>query len=84
MGIRVYPNWKMNFNSKDGTNRCFSYETKSSIHLSEWAEWICGAQSLKEWILLCESMFILIEGQTLILRKVERKAVHVKLKHQYL
>ena len=31
MRIRIYPNWKMNFNSKNGTNRSFSYETQASI-----------------------------------------------------
>ena len=33
MWIDVYPNWKMNINSKIGNKRCFSYETKSSISL---------------------------------------------------
>ena len=31
--IHVYPNWKMNFNSKNGNKRSFSYETKASILL---------------------------------------------------
>ena len=31
MWIHVYPNWKMNFNSKKGSKRSFSYETKASI-----------------------------------------------------
>ena len=31
MWIYVYPNWKMNFNSKNGNKRSFSYETKASI-----------------------------------------------------
>ena len=42
------------------------------------------AQSLKEWILLCESMLIPIERQTLILKKVERKAFLMKLKQQHI
>ena len=33
MWIHVYPNWKMNFNSKNGNKRSFSYETKASISL---------------------------------------------------
>ena len=33
MWIEVYPNWNMNFNSKIGNKRSFSYETKSSISL---------------------------------------------------
>ena len=48
MGIRVYHNWKMNFNSKNGRKRSFSYETKASVHLSQWVEWIWSAQSLKK------------------------------------
>ena len=31
MRIHVYPNWMMYFNSKNGNNRSFSYETKASI-----------------------------------------------------
>ena len=31
MWIDVYPNWKMNFKSKNGNKRSFSYETKASI-----------------------------------------------------
>ena len=33
MWIDVYPNWNMNFNSKIGNKRSFSYETKASISL---------------------------------------------------
>ena len=31
MWIHVYPNWKMNFNTKNGYKRSFSYESKASI-----------------------------------------------------
>ena len=31
MWMHVYPNWKMNFNSKNGNKRSFSYQTKASI-----------------------------------------------------
>ena len=65
MWIHVYPSWKTIINSKS-RKRSFCYETKSSIHLSQWGEWICGAQSLKEKRLLCESVFIPIERWTLI------------------
>ena len=30
MWIHVYPNWRMNFDSKNGSKRSFSYETKAS------------------------------------------------------
>ena len=71
--IRVYPNWKTNFKSKTGRKRSFSYETKATIHLSQWVEWIYGAQSLKEGGLLCEFVFIPIERRALILKRVERE-----------
>ena len=32
MWTHFYPNWKMNFNSKNGNNRSFSYETKDQYH----------------------------------------------------
>ena len=33
MWIHIYPNWNMNFNSKKGNKRSFSYDTKASISL---------------------------------------------------
>ena len=33
MWINVYPNWEMNFNSKNGSKGSFSYESKASISL---------------------------------------------------
>ena len=68
---------------KNGGKKSFSYETKASIHLSQWGEWICGAQSLKERRLLCESVFIPIEKWTLILKMVEREVFLMKPRHQY-
>ena len=83
MWIRVYPSWKTNFKSKNGTNKV-SYVTKASIQLSQWVESICVAQSLKERILLCESMFIPIEKWALVLRKAQREVFPVKPKHQFI
>ena len=68
----------MNFKSTNGTNRSFSYETKVSIQLSQRVEKICAAQSLKERRVLCESVFIPIDKQTIILKMVEKKAFIVK------
>ena len=62
---------------------CFSYETKASIHLSYWGEWICGAQSLKEERLLWESVFVQTDEWTLIPTMVEREVFLMKRKHQY-
>ena len=42
-----------------------------------------GAQSLKEWRLLCESVFIPIEKWTLILKMVEREVFLMNPRHQY-
>ena len=48
--------------------KSFSYETKASIHLSQQVECIYGTQSWKEKKLLYESMFVLIDRQSLILK----------------
>ena len=72
MWIHFYPNWKMIINSKNGRKSSFSRETKALIHLSQWEDWIFGAQSLKERRLLCESVLIPIERWTLTL-KIGRK-----------
>ena len=74
----------MNFKSKIGTKKSFSYETKASIHLSQWVEWICGAQWLKEGGLLCEFMIIPIEKRTLILKMAQREIFLMKPKHQFI
>ena len=71
MWIRVYPNWKTNFKSKNGTNRSFTYEARASIQLLQWVEWICGAQSLKERRLLWEFIFIPVEKWSLILKMAQ-------------
>ena len=62
----------MNFNSKNGRKKSFSYEIKASISLSQWGECVYGAHSWKEKRLLCESMFVQIDRWTLILKMVER------------
>ena len=61
----------------------FFYETKASIHLSQWGEWICDGQSLKERRLLCKSTFIPTEKQTLVLKMVEKDVFPLKPKLQY-
>ena len=63
--------WEVNF---------FSYETKAFIHLSEWVEWIYGAQSLKKRRLLYESLFTPIQRWNLILKFIEREVVLMKPK----
>ena len=82
MWILVYPNWKMNFISKNGRKTSFSYESKHRNHLSQWGEYVYGAQSWKERRLLCESMFIPIERRTSILKMVEREVFPLNPKQQ--
>ena len=84
MWIRVYPNWKMNFNSKNGTKISFCYETKASIHLSQSVEWIYCAQSSIERKLLYEFMFIPIEKRASILKIAQREASLMKPTHQFI
>ena len=43
----------------------FPMKPKHQYHLSQSGECVYGAQLWKEWI-LCESMFVLIDKQTLI------------------
>ena len=83
MWIYVCPNLQMNINSRNGRKRNFSSETKASIHLSQRGEWSCGAQSIKESRLLCESMFIQIDRQIVILKMVEKEAFLMKPRHQH-
>ena len=83
MWIQVYANWKTNFNSKNANKRSFSYETDDQYHLSQWEECVYDDQSWKERRLLCESMFIPIEGRTSILKLVISEVFLMKPKYQY-
>ena len=68
---------------ENGGKWSVSYETKASTHLSQKGEWNYGAQSLKEWRLLCKSMFILVERWMLIQKLVGIEVFLTKPKHQY-
>ena len=72
----------MNFDSKNGGKWSFSHETKASIPLSQWGEWIFGAQPFKVR-LLCESVFVQIDDWKLILKIVEREVFLMKPNLQY-
>ena len=61
MQIRVYLNWKTNFNSKNSRKRGFSYEAKASISFITVRGIVYGAQSWKEGRFIYESVFVLIE-----------------------
>ena len=82
MWIRVYPNWKMNFNSKNGRKRSFSYETKAWISvipmrrtnlfcpIIERQEIITWIQDYPNW------------KMNLVLKMVEREVFVTKPKYQ--
>ena len=53
----------------------FPLKPKHQCHLSQWVEWAYGAQSWNEMRLLCESMFVSIDGQTLILKNSWKKSL---------
>ena len=79
--IDVYPNWKTNLNSKNGRKTSFFMKSMHQNHLSQRGEYEYGAQTWKEWRLLCESMFIPIERRTWILKTVEKQVFLMKSKH---
>ena len=83
MWIHVYPYWNMNFNSKIGNKRSFSYETKASISLIPKRRMCLWCPITKKRWLLCEPMFIPIEIRTSILKLVIREAFLMKPNHQY-
>ena len=71
-----------NFESKNGRERSFSFETMHQKRLLQQGECVYSAQSSKERILLRESMFILIGRRTSILKMVEKQVFLLQPKHQ--
>ena len=49
-------------------SKTFFMKLKHQCHLSEWVERAYGAQTWKKRQLLCESVFVLIDTQTLFLK----------------
>ena len=61
----------------------FLMKPNHQCHLSQRVKWVYGAQSWKETRLLYESMFVLIDMWSLILKNgKKKKAFLMKLKHQ--
>ena len=82
MWINVYPNWKTNFDSKNGRKWCFSIETKASkSFISTSRMWLwCPIMKKKEII-----MWINVYPNwktNLILKMVENYVFLLKPKHQ--
>ena len=61
----------------------FLMNPKHQYHFFQWGECVYDAQSGKERRLLCESKFIPIESQTLILQMAIRDVFVMKPKNQY-
>ena len=61
----------------------FLMKPKQQYHLSQWEEYIYGAESWKERRFLYESMFIPFERWTSILKVIIRDVFLRKPKHQY-
>ena len=59
----------------------FLINPRHQCHLSQWGEWVHGAQSRKERRLLCEFVFIPIHKRALILKNVRKRCVFIKPKH---
>ena len=58
----------------------FLMKPKHQYHLSQWRDYVYGAQSWKERRLLCESMVVQIKRRTSILKMVERDAFSYETK----
>ena len=62
----------------------FLTKPRHQYHLSQWGECVYGAQSWNERRLLCESVFIPIEKQALILKMAEGEVFLMKPTHQFI
>ena len=63
--------------------KAFLLKPKHQCHLSQRAEWVYRAQSWKEKRLLCESVFVPIDKQTLTIKNDGKERFLMKAKHQY-
>ena len=61
----------------------FFMKPKHQCLVSQLGEYVYGSSSCKEMRLLCESVFVQINGRALILEMVEREVFLIKPKHQY-
>ena len=83
--ILVYPNWKMNFNSKINRNTSFSYEMKASISFIPM-ERICSqflimkAKEIITWIRVLSSLV----DKLWFKKMVESEVFLMKSKHQFI
>ena len=64
--------------------KAFLMKSKHQYHLSQWGKCVYGAQSWNKRRLLRESMFITIDGRTLILKYPGKWSFFYKTKHQFI
>ena len=69
----------MNFNSKHDGKRTFSFETKASMSFIPMIR-MSSCQSWKEKRLLCESVFVLVYKQSLILKNGGKRSFSYEMK----
>ena len=58
----------------------FLMKQKHQYHLFQWGECVHDDQTWKEMKLLCESMFILIDKRTLILKNGRKRSFSYEMK----
>ena len=58
----------------------FLMKPKHQCHSSQWGEWVYGPQSWKEWRLLDESMFALIDKWILTLKNGGKRSFYYETK----
>ena len=81
MCIYFCHNWCMNFSFKTMVEReAFLLKPKHQCHLSQWGDCVYGALSWIKRRLLCSSMFVTINGQTLIPKKDGKKSFSYETK----
>ena len=73
MWIQVYRIWNMNFNSKIGRKRSFSYESKAWLSFIPMRGMCLWCLIMKWMAIICESMFVQNDRWTLILKMVGKK-----------
>ena len=84
MWILVYPNWKMNFNSKNGRKRNISYETKAWISFIPARRMhlcclIVKRKKIITWNHVCQN-----RPMNIISKNFRRKVFLVKPKRQFI
>ena len=81
--IHVYPNWKMNFNSKNGSHRSFSYEAKAPISFIPMRRMCLWCLIMRRKEIIMQILFIPLERRASILKMVKKEVFLMNPKRQY-